>query len=161
MNRVKGTKPEQYAGAFQYYAEIPARYRLDTYTSHYQGEDTYDRYVEETYLPENNSERTLSRLKRARFSWFQHMEDRGRHHALATPEDAEIWCQKLLNADRAVRTCYDYYYNMIYQFYDYLKFNHQHPHLYNPLLLAAVHNESARKIWMCRVDRRPEVLTRE
>lgn len=161
MTRRKGTTPEQYAGAFQHYDEIPVQYRLDTYTGQYREDDTYDRYMQEVLLPEYDSKRFRDSAKRAKKSWVDHMKDRGRHHALATPEDAEIWCEKLLNGDRTVGTCYEYYYNRIYQFYEYLKYHYQHPHLYNPLLLAATGYDSAREIWMFRINSRPEVTQRE
>lgn len=161
MTRRKGTKPEQYAGAFQHSSEIPPRYRLETYAGQYRGEDTYDEYVQEVLYPEHDSDRLRSSVKRARFSWFQHMDKVGRHHALARPEDAGDWCRKLLAADRTPETCYEYYYNRIYQFYTHLKCHNDHPHLYNPLLLAAIEYDAAREIWMCRINNRPEVVDRE
>lgn len=161
MTRRKGTTPEEYAGAFQHYDEIPTRYRLETFAGQYRDDDTYDRYVQDVLLADNDSKRLRASAKRARFSWFEHMEKRGRHHALATIDDAGTWCRKLMNADRTARTCYEYYYNRIYMFYDYLKSHHKHPHLYNPLLLAATEYDAAREIWMFRINRRPEVVDRE
>ncbi|WP_226483099.1 hypothetical protein [Natrinema amylolyticum] len=83
------------------------------------------------------------------------MEDRGRHHALASPRDVEAWCDTLLE-DKVPKTCYEYYFLRIYDFYDYLKTDFQHPHLYNPVLLAAINHSAARTIWMVRVKRRRE-----
>ncbi len=161
MSRRKGTKPEQFAGAFQQYSEIPPRYRLETYTGQYQAQDTWDRYCSEILLEEYDSKHMRKVARKAGDSWLSHMEKQGRHHALATPLDANLWCEKLLDGDRVRRTCYEQYYVRVYQFYDYLKQNHQHPHLYNPLLLAAIEYETARNLWMYRVDARPEVVSRE
>lgn len=74
---------------------------------------------------------------------------------MAIPEDVEDWCENLL-ADKARKTCYEYYFLRVYDFYEYLKHSHEHPHLYNPFLLAATEYESARYLWMFRIDRRRE-----
>lgn len=161
MTRRKGTKPEQFAGAFQQYSEIPSRYRLETYSGQYQGRDTWMCYRDQVLLEEHDSKHMRQAARKAGDSWLTHMEKQGRHHALATPQDANSWCQKLLDGDRVRRTCYEHYFVRIYQFYDYLKENHLHPHLYNPLLLAAIEYEAARDIWMYRIDTRPEVVSRE
>lgn len=161
MTRRKGTKPEQFAGPFQKYSKIPARYRLETYQGQYQGQDTWDHYRDNVLLEEYNSQHMEKVAKKAGRSWLSHMEEQGCHHALATPEVADAWCHHLLSGDRCRRTCYEQYFIRIYQFYDYLKEHHQHPHLYNPLLLAAIEYESARRLWMYRVDARPEVVARE
>lgn len=88
------------------------------------------------------------------------MRQQGRHHALAKPEHVDEWCQNL-QEDRTRQTCYQSYYIRIYHFYDYLKESCRHPHLYNPLLLAAIEYDTTRDLWMYRVDSRPEVVGRE
>lgn len=42
MSEIRGTSPEEYAGAFQHFEEIPYRYRLETYESQYQGRNTWE-----------------------------------------------------------------------------------------------------------------------
>lgn len=155
MSQIRGTEPEQYAGVFQYFNEIPHRYRLETYASQYEGEDTWNIFVHEVALEEHDSKRVRRTLRLGGGSWLEHMEERGRHHALASPEDANAWCEKLLD-EKARRTCYEYYYLRVYDFFEHLKFSCQHPHLYNPLLLAAINYDAARHVWMFRVDRRGE-----
>jgi hypothetical protein len=71
----------------------------------------------------------------------------------------EQWCQSLLK-DKVPKTCYEYYYLRIYDFYDHLRFSHRHPHLYNPVLLAAIQKEAARAIWMVRVKHRERTAER-
>jgi hypothetical protein len=151
--------PEEYAGALQYFDEIPQRYHLDTYSAQYRGEDIWNQYVENVVLKEHNSERIQRTLRLGGNSWLEHMDKTRRHHALATPEDVNSWCENL-REEKARRTCYDYYFVRIYDFYDYLKSSCRHPHLYNPLLLAAVRYDAARAIWMHRVDDRDRVGTR-
>lgn len=161
MNR-KGTQPEQYAGAFHRYEEIPERYRLETFAQQYRGEETWQEYRDEVLFPKHDYSRTIKRTARTGGnSWLEHMEERDRHHALAKPSDVEEWSEELLNGDRTRRYCYETYFVRIYQFYDYLKESYRHPHLYNPLLLAAIEYETTRHLWMYRVDSRPEVVERD
>lgn len=161
MTRRKGTTPEQFAGAFQSYSEIPTRYRLETYSNQYRGEATWTRYCEDVLFEAHDSTHMRDVAEKAGRSWRAHMEQRGRHHALATPVDANTWCRQLLEGDRCRRTCYEQFFVRIYQFYDHLKSNCHHPHLYNPLLVAAIEHDAAREIWMYRIDSRPEVVSRE
>lgn len=156
MARIRGTTPEEYAGALQHVEEIPPRYRLETHASQYQDENVWEQYVHDVSLEEHDSERMRRAWRLAGDSWLSHMRDRERHHALARPIDANVWCEYLI-ADKARRTAYDYYFLRVYEFYDYLKFSSEYPHLYNPLLLAAVRHDAARHIWMHRVDDRTRV----
>lgn len=163
MTTRKGIRPEQYAGPFQSYSEIPARYRLETYTADYAGEDTWQEYVENV-LYEEHGEDSLQiqrTLRRGGKSWLEHMAARDRHHALARPEDVAAWCRDLQDSDRARRTTYECYFVRVYEFYDYLKRSYRHPHVYNPVLLAAIDDEATRDLWAYRVDSRPEVVDRE
>lgn len=161
MTRRKGTKPEQYAGAFQEYSSIPARYRLETYKQEYSGRETWSNYRGDVLLEAHDSKTIQKESRLAGDSWRDHMRTRGQHHALATPMDANTWCQKLLDTGRTKRYNYECYYLRIYQFYDYLKASFHHPHLYNPLLLAAVNYDAARQLWMYRIKTRPEVVGRD
>ena len=153
MSGVRGTSPEEYAGALQHFENIPYRYRLETYESQYQGRDTWGQYVENTVRVEHNSDHVCQRIRCAGESWRDHMAARGRHHAVATTEDVESWCKDLF-ANRTKRTVYRHYFQRIYNFYDHLKYSTEHPHLYNPLLVAATRYSTSREIWMYRVERR-------
>ena len=160
MTRRKGTKPEEFGGVYQSYSEIPTRRRLETYAEQYRDEDTWHRYCSEILFEEFDSQHIRDSARKAGQSWLAHMDDRDSHHALATPDDADTWSQKLLNG-RKRRTCYEQYFVRIYQFYDHLKKSYQHPHLYNPLLIAAINYETTRHLWRYRVDSRPEVRSRD
>jgi len=162
MSRRKGIHPEQYAGVYQRYDEIPERYRLETYASQYEGEDTWQEYVDDvlvpTHEPVSNSMQKSIRL--AGESWREHMANRERHHALARPVDAEAWCRDLFDG-RSKKTCYEHYFVRIYQFYDHMVQTSGHPHVYNPLLLAAIEHDYAEQVWRYRIENRPEVVDRE
>jgi len=161
MTRRKGTEPEVFAGPFQHFEEIPPRYRLETYAPQYRGQSTWTHYCEDVLFEQHESDHMQKTAQKAGRSWRNHMQDRNQHHAIATPEGANVWCQKLLDGERCRRTCYEQYFIRIYQFYDYLKGSCQHPHLYNPLLLAAVEYDEARYLWGYRIDTRPEEVSRE
>jgi hypothetical protein len=161
MTRRKGTKPEQFAGPFQTYDNIPARYRLKTYASEYRTKNTWEQYCNDVLLGDSPSNHMRKTARKAGQSWSDHMGSCGRHHALATPTDVNTWCKNLLSGNRNRRTCYEQYYIRIYHFYDYLKESFRHPHLYNPLLLAAIEYDTTRHLWMYRVDNRPEVTPRD
>lgn len=156
MNK-KPKTAEAHSGVFNSYSEIPARYRLQTYTQHYQGENTLRRYLEEVYFPKHTpvSEWMQKNAGRVRRSWVDHMEQRGRHHALATPEDVDSWFEELLEQCSA-ETCYKTYFRRIFNFYQYLEHSYRHPHTYNPVLLAAINFESTRRIWKFRVKIRSQ-----
>lgn len=155
MERQKPTTPEGYAGVFQSYDDIPERYRLETFASQYEGEATWQQYVDNVLFNEYDvPSRTLrSTTRSAGNSWRTHMAERGRHHALAAPVDVEAWCQQLLELDLSHHTCYAHYFVRIYRFYEYLMNSYQHPHLYNPMLLAAIEHEGAHHIWEYRLTR--------
>jgi len=152
----KPTTPEGHAGIFQSYSEIPARYRLETYSQYYEGEDTLEDYYEEVYFPARApvTDSLRKRANRAKGSWIEHMQDRDRHHALAKPQDVNAWCDDVLNSC-STKVSYETYYSRILNFYNYLKSNHRHPHLYNPLLLAAIEYDAAYQVWYYRVKNRP------
>jgi len=156
MNR-KPTTAEGHAGIFHSYSDIPARYRLDTYTSHYENEETLTWYLNNIYYPRyapvsDHMERVVERVSK---SWMDHMANQGRHPALATPEDVDQWCKSRLESCSA-KTCYTTYFQRIYNFYEYLKADYRHPHLYNPLLVAAIEYDTANRIWRFRVKLRPD-----
>jgi len=153
--KLKPTTPESYAGIFQNYDQIPARYRLETYFHQYQDDDTLDWYIENVYFNNKSEVSDSMRCRAQRFknSWLDHMNERNRHHALATPEDVDTWCQTLLERCTA-KTSYLSYYYRIYNFYQHLKTSYRHPHLYNPLLLAAIEYEPTYEIWSHRVKDR-------
>jgi len=145
--------PEEYASAIQQYNEIPSRYRLETFENEYQEKDIWGTYVEDVVLEQHDSERMQRTLRLSGEAWMEHMQGRGRHYATGSPLDVNEWCNSLLE-EKARRTCYDYYFVRIYDFYEYLKYSVSHPHLYNPFLIAATQYDAARYIWMHRVDER-------
>ena len=76
------------------------------------------------------------------------MEGSGRHHALATPEDAEGFAAWLLN-QYSTRTSYNYW-RLVYQLYEWLRWHTDHPHVYTPVLMAAVEYSATAELWEFR-----------
>lgn len=135
-------------GVFKSIDEVPESRRFHQYTSAYEGEDTWAAYRAEFELSERMSEEW------ARFSrrWKTHMDERGRHHALATPQDVEAWSQSLLS-QFSVDRCYQHW-NVIEGFYEWLKWHTEHPHAYNPFHMAATDADSTtRKIWTRKMEK--------
>jgi hypothetical protein len=73
------------------------------------------------------------------------MAERGRHHALATPADVEAWCSVLVEK-KSLATAYNYWVR-IKRFYDWLQWHVDHPHVYDPVLMAVVAGGAADQIW--------------
>ena len=87
---------------------VPAHYRLRTYADRYEGVDVLETFLTEYLFERYSSERFVEDARRAARRWKTHMSSRGRHHALATPDDVEAWCEGLV--DRYVlKTAYNSY----------------------------------------------------
>lgn len=141
--------PTDRLGVFKDLSDVPDRRRLYQYGSTYGGKDTWSDYRAEYDL----SDRMSEEWERFSRRWKDHMEDRGRHHALATSEDVETWSEWLLSQfsiDRSYQ-----HWNVIEGFYDWLKWHTEHPHTYNPFHLAArTDGSSAREIWNYKMSKK-------
>lgn len=83
------------------------------------------------------------------------MDERGRHHALARPDDVEAWSTDLVerfSIDRAYQ-----HWNVIEGFYEWLLWHTDHQHTYNPFHMAVVDSESStRQIWNRKMEKANE-----
>ncbi|WP_435345068.1 hypothetical protein [Haloarchaeobius sp. HRN-SO-5] len=82
------------------------------------------------------------------------MKTRGRHHALCTPADADMYAQKLIEEFDVNRETAARYWGDIEKFYRWMFHHTEYPHRYHPFVMAAVAYESSRELW-------DEVVTRE
>lgn len=73
------------------------------------------------------------------------------HHALASPDDVEAWCGTLLDS-KTRSTSYNYWVR-VRRFYDWLQWHVDHPHCYNPVLMAVVEGEASSEIWEQKLDK--------
>jgi hypothetical protein len=79
------------------------------------------------------------------------MDEQQRHHALGRPADVVLWCEQVLDEVSPI-SAYRAYWGKLEQFFDWLLWHPDHPHLYNPLLMAANEHEAAREIWNAKTE---------
>lgn len=139
-------------GIYKSLAEVPRRYRLYQYEAEFETRDVWGEWKDVYYDPEWGDE-TMRAKDRSERLWKDHMDERGRHHALAHPEDVEEWCAELLE-DRAPKTVCDCYYMTIKKFYEWLLWEWEYPHRYNPVLMAAAEHGATKDAYDYNVLRR-------
>jgi len=148
----RSTKPadsKERIGIFKELHKVPDRYRLYRFSAAYQGEDTWQEFAEQQEYP-RVSEKQQTEVDRAGDHWKAFMTERERHHALATPEDVEMWCADLL-AGKSLRRSHDYFLR-VRRFYDWLYWHSEHDHCYHPVLIAASEGEAAGRIWEYKTE---------
>ena len=153
MPRKLSEDPKDRLGVYKRLEEVPSRYRLNQHAAAYRDKDIWEMFLQDHLFPQYSSDRYQQDTRRAGRLWMEHMADRGRHHALATPADVDQWCQSLLR-QRNVRTIYNHYWVRLERFYDWLLTRTDHPHVYHPFLMAAAEYETAGRIWDVKVRSR-------
>lgn len=131
---MKTADPRDRMGVYHRLETVPDRYRLGNYENAYDGRDVWGEWVDTLDLTDHLEE-TLGRAER---EWKAHMADRGRHHALARPEDVVAWSTALLDGDRGVGTAYNRYWVQVEKFYTWLQNHVDYPHVYHPFWMAVV-----------------------
>jgi len=147
------TNPAERLGVYKSLEEVPERYRLSNHTTTYKGRDVWTEFLTTHLFEKFDSDRFKEDARRAGRYWKEHMAERERHHALATPADVETWMNGLLTRMN-LKTAYNSYWVRLERFYSWLQWHTEHPHVYNPLLMAAVDGEAARKVWDEKMARR-------
>jgi hypothetical protein len=153
MPRELSEYPKDRLGVYKRLEEVPSRYRLNQHAAAYRDKDVWETFLEDHLFPQYSSDRYRQDTCRAGQLWKEHMADRGRHHALATPADVDQWCKSLLDR-RNVRTVYNHYWVRLERFYSWLLARTDHPHVYQPFLMAAVEYDTAGRIWDAKVSSR-------
>ena len=150
MTRQKARDPERRMGIYKHLNAVPSRERLGSYAERYDGWNVWADFHESrsNEFDSTGYERTFTKTER---SWKAHMCERGRHHALARPDDVETWCADLA-VSRAIRTVYSQYWVRLEEFYTWLQFHAAHPHRYHPVWMAAATGETAGRIWATKLD---------
>jgi hypothetical protein len=64
----------------------------------------------------------------------------------------ETWCADL-GASRTLRTVYSQYWVRLEEFYSWLYYHVEHPHQYQPVLMAAATRQTAGRIWQTKLGR--------
>lgn len=138
-------------GIYKRLEAVPDRYRLTHWESVYVGRNVWQEFVA-TRPTSFDSDHYHATFRKAGQSWKAHMTDRGRHHALARPADVDAWVRTLA-ATRTLGTVYKEYWIRVEEFYAWLQFHPAHPHLYQPVLMAAAEYEMAGKVWDAKLER--------
>lgn len=151
MPKHASTDPTARMGVYTRLEDVPEQYRLDTYRAQYHGRDIWQAYIDSR--PETfDSTHYQNSLTKAGRSWKDHISAYGRHHALARPADVESWVTGLCDG-RTLRTVYKEYWVRLEEFYTWLQFHTEHPHVYHPPLMAVVAGGMAEQLWSLKFDR--------
>jgi len=138
-------------GAYKRLDDVPNRYRLRNHAAAYDGRDVWGEFCQEHEYSKGESDDFRRKVDRAGERWREFMADRGRHHALATPEDVEEWTAELL-AEFTEHTAYKYWIR-VEHFYRWLAWHTKHPHVYRPPLMAVVEFDgAAAHVWGVKAD---------
>lgn len=146
MTTRRPTNPAARAGVYKRLDTVPDRYRLHHHADAYAGRDVWEEYLTGYFFETFDSESTREYTIRAGEKWKDFMTDRGRHHALATPDDVEVWCSGLLDR-MTVHSAYQNYWTKLERFYSWLQTHTEHPHVYHPFRMAAIASPSSGAIW--------------
>lgn len=131
-------------GVYEELDKVPDQYRLYHHADAYAGRDTWQAFCEAEEYAQGNDEH-VQEVDRVGDRWKAFMAERGRHHALATPADVDAWCDAL--RDRfSQRRAFEHWIR-VNRFYDWLQWHAEHPHRYNPAMMAAANGEVASALW--------------
>lgn len=152
----KSLDPLDRLGVYKSLEEVPDRHRLATHAAAYEGRDVWHEFCVEYEYAQGDHDRYEEEVDRVGDSWREFMTDRDRHHALATPADIEAWCVHRRKAkDSSRRRLHDYWLR-VNRFYDWLLWHTDHPHVYNPVLMAAADGGVAGEVWEWKAERTRE-----
>lgn len=150
---MRSRDPEGQIGVFKRYSQVPPRYRLDQHESVFDGRDVWAEFLAADDRREHVRTNDQAALRRVEAEWKGHMAERGRHHALATPADVNEWVVSSLD-QRALSTTQHPYWAYIEGLYSWMLDRTDYPHLYHPVIMAAVEYEPARRVWDQRISHR-------
>lgn len=149
----KPDDPRGRMGVYKSIDDVPDRYRLRNNSAAYNGRDVWETWQAKR-TAENPSDGFRRYIDLARRRWKSHMNDRGRHHALATPDDVESFFDWILNEKEwTLETAYQPYFLKVSKFYKWLQWHTDHPHRYNPVLMAAANGDATGEVWNVKVGR--------
>lgn len=152
MTSTQSPDPRDRMGIYKQLSDVPPARRFERYSDLYRNVDTYSEFLQTHYSERISSERAMKDARLAGRRWKRHMEQRGRHHALATPVDVEVWMSNLLDKV-SMNTAYNVYWVKLEYFYWWLQRRIDHPHSYHPFLMAAAQHPAAGNVWEKKLGR--------
>lgn len=140
-------------GIYKSLSEVPDKYRLHHEAAAYDGRDVWAAF-EADKTEDFDAKATRDRYEKAGRYLRSFMDGESRHHALADPEHIEAFLTALRDGEvgrhshtRKLQTVYFEYYQPVEQFYTWLQWHADHPHVYHPVLMAAASGGYAREVW--------------
>lgn len=145
----KPENPKKRMGVYKSIEDVPERRLLSQFASQYEGRNVWQEYLDEKLYINVKSERVRRDYGYVEERWFEYMDERGTHHALATPSEVEKWAERLVS-EFTMGTAYDNW-ELVERFYRWLMWHVDHPHCYSPFLMAAAKGGASTDIWEFRV----------
>jgi hypothetical protein len=140
-------------GVYKRLDGVPSKYRLRNHEAAYADRDVWDDYFQEK-TERFDTKATRDRYEKAGRYLRNFMREEGRHHALADPEHIEDYLTGLRDGDvgrrnqpRKLQTVYFEYFQPLEEFYTWLQWHADHPHVYHPVSMAVVARGYARELW--------------
>ncbi len=147
----KSSNPLHRIGVYKTLEQVPDHSRLYNSATAFEGRDVWAEYVEHEL---SNPARTVQyETELVEESWKEHMRQRGRHPALARPDDVESWFTNLINRMQTKRA-YNPYWVRLEDFYTFLMWHTEYPHSYHPPRMAAGQGGVTREVWEYKVSER-------
>lgn len=147
----KSREPQHRIGVYKTLDQVPLHSRLSNSEREFAGRDVWAEYIEHE-LPDA-AETVQYETELVEESWKDHMEQRGRHPALAQPADVESWFTGLIERMQTKRA-YNPYWVRVDEFYTYLLWHTEYPHSYHPPRMAACGGGATREVWDFKVRER-------
>lgn len=153
MSRGLSANPNDRMGVFKSLSEVPQRYRLEQSATAFDGRDAWQEYLDASLYERypDASQQFYDGVDRAGRRWKEHMESRGRHHALATPADVERWCGDLHENASLHTVCHEYWVR-IEGFYTWMQGHTDYPHVYHPFWMAVTEYPLSREVWNLKLS---------
>jgi integrase len=146
-------EPSIRAGLYRCIDNVPEHYRFRNYSSRFQGQDTWAKYLkEENICRDDHSQGYLDEIDRRESRWKKFCTGRVEHHALCTPSHAEEYAVHLFNEYDLEPTTASTYWATIERFYRWMFYHTEYPHRYNPFVMAAVQDEQCEELWLIAIE---------
>lgn len=128
--------PARYLGVYETIEDMPEMYHPNTYESVFADRDVIGEYIEGPIAEREMTDARRTHKQNTLRKWEGFMDDRGRHPALALPQDVEAWLSQWAE-DRAESSVQRYYFDPIHLMYTWMFESHEFPHVYHPVRMAA------------------------
>lgn len=142
----KPKDPTTRLGVYKSIGDVADNHRLRNYEREYEERDVWGEWTGQRDIAES----TAKRVERTEDSWKASMRKQGRHHALAAPTHVVQWADELLER-MSIGTFANRYYSEVYHFYDWLLWQWDEPHQYNPALMATQDSQAVAHAYYERI----------